>query len=327
VIDEIEVLRLFRDEMPGPSTDAWARARSAVAAARSEEEPARPPCSWPPRSRGPGRWRLLSVAGVAAAVGGLLALVLPASPVTRAPGDASVQRARETAYVVSRVAQALSARAQHNFVGYARTELPPGSVVAARAGHVQVTLGSGAGPRQSAGSVVSWSYRGTGKITEYTATGRRVLDEKITTGAAGARVSVGVNYRDGTWWRTVAGPPPGPPVPPRPSAPVRCGTDGRDAAVGSGDWAALIHAELGCGRYTADGRQRVDGIDAIKIAGRNGLAVLWVDPATYLPVRALLAFAQERPQTDFRWLSPAQASLALLNVLVPASFRQVPAPP
>jgi hypothetical protein len=322
VIDEIEVLRLFRDEMPGPSTDAWARARSAVAAARSEEEPARPPCrwpprSWPPRSRGPGRWRLLSVAGVAAAVGALLAVVLPASPMTRAPGGASAQRARETAYVVSRVAQALSVRAQHNFVGYARTELPPGSVVAARAGHVQVTLGSGAGPRQSAGSVVSWSYRGTGKITEYTATGWRVLDEKITTGPGGARVSVGVNYRDGTWWRTAAGPP----------APVRCGTDGRDAAIGSGDWAALIHTELGCGRYTPDGRQRVNGIDAIKIAGRDGLAVLWVDPATYLPVRALLAFAQERPQTDFRWLSPAQASLALLNVPVPASFRQVPAPP
>lgn len=314
MIDEIEVLRLFRDEMPGPSTDAWARARSAVAAARSEEEPARPPCSWPPRSRGPGRWRLLSVAGVAAAVGGLLALVLPASPATRAPGAASAQRARETAYVVSRVAHALSVRAQHNFVGYARTELPPGSVVAARAGHVQVTLGPGAGPRQSAGSVVSWSYRGTGKITEYTATGRRVLDEKITTDTGGARVSVGVSYRDGTWWRTAAGPPP-----------PRCG--GRSVAIGPGGWPALVRAELGCGRYTADGRQRVDGIDAIKIAGRNGLAVLWVDPATYLPVRALLAFAQERPQTDFRWLSPAQASLALLNVLVPASFRQVPAPP
>jgi hypothetical protein len=325
VIDEIEVLRLFRDEMPGPSTDAWARARSAVAAARSEEEPARPPCSWPPRSRGPGRWRLLSVAGVAAAVGGLLALVLPASPATRAPGAASAQRARETAYVVSRVAQALSVRAQHNFVGYARTELPPGSVVAARAGHVQVTPGSGAGPRPSAGSVVSWSYRGTGKITEYTATGRRVLDEKITTDMAGARVSVGVSYRDGTWWRTAAGPPPGPPGRTGPPAPVRCG--GRDAAIGSGGWAALIHAELGCGRYTPAGRQRVDGVDAIKITGRDGLAVLWVDPATYLPVRALLAFAQERPQTDFRWLPPAQASLALLNVPVPAGFQQVPAPP
>ena len=38
--DEIELLRRFSDEIPGPSTDAWARARAAIAAARSEEEPA-----------------------------------------------------------------------------------------------------------------------------------------------------------------------------------------------------------------------------------------------------------------------------------------------
>ncbi len=28
MIDDIGLLQLFRDEMPGPSTDAWARARS-----------------------------------------------------------------------------------------------------------------------------------------------------------------------------------------------------------------------------------------------------------------------------------------------------------
>jgi hypothetical protein len=35
--EEIELLRRFRDEVPGPSTDAWLRARAAVAAARAEE--------------------------------------------------------------------------------------------------------------------------------------------------------------------------------------------------------------------------------------------------------------------------------------------------
>ena len=34
--DEIELLRRFRDETPGPSTDAWNRARTAVAAAAAE---------------------------------------------------------------------------------------------------------------------------------------------------------------------------------------------------------------------------------------------------------------------------------------------------
>ena len=35
--DEIDLLRGFRDETPGPSAGAWARARAAVAAARLEE--------------------------------------------------------------------------------------------------------------------------------------------------------------------------------------------------------------------------------------------------------------------------------------------------
>jgi hypothetical protein len=29
-MDEVELLRLFRDDIPGPTTDAWARARTAV---------------------------------------------------------------------------------------------------------------------------------------------------------------------------------------------------------------------------------------------------------------------------------------------------------
>jgi hypothetical protein len=35
--DEIELLRRFRDETPGPSTDAWTRARSSIAAIAAEE--------------------------------------------------------------------------------------------------------------------------------------------------------------------------------------------------------------------------------------------------------------------------------------------------
>jgi len=38
-----------------------------------------------------------------------------------------------------------------------------------------------------------------------------------------------------------------------------------------------------------DGRQRVDGIDAVKITGGKALVALWVNPATYLPVRAISA--------------------------------------
>jgi hypothetical protein len=54
----------------------------------------------------------------------------------------------------------------------------------------------------------------------------------------------------------------------------------------------------------------------------GGHLTLWVNPATYLPVRLKLGGLQ----TDFQWLSPTPAGLALLNMPVPAGFHQVPPP-
>jgi hypothetical protein len=351
VLDEIEVLQAFRDEMPGPSTDAWARARSAVAAASLEEEPAqrrsRPGLAQrrpgavlaePQRGRGPGRcqrgggpggrergwglgrWELLlPVAAVAAVVAALVAVALPASPVTGAPGAGGVQQARETAYVVSRVGQALSVPAQRNLVVSARTKLPPGAVAVPGPAHVQITLRAGASPAQSAGSLVSVSYRGRSETSAFTSAGQRVIAEWTATARSARPVSVTVNYRLRNWWRSA------PQAAPAPPGTLSCG--GRDVLIGSGGWAAFIRTELGCGGFVTDGRQRVDGVDAIKITGGQRISVLWVDPVTYLPVRALLALAQARPQTDFRWLSPTPARLAGLKVTVPIGFRQVRAPP
>jgi hypothetical protein len=340
VLDEIEVLQLLRDEMPGPSTDAWSRARSAIAAAKLEEEPA-PRRSRPGRAGrrrgwesgrrqrggglgrrqrgwGLGWWELLPVAAVAAVVVALLAVALPASPVTGAPGAGGVQ-ARETAYVVSRVGQALSVPVQRNLVGYARTKLPPGGVIVPEPAQVQITVRAGASPAQTAGSLVSVSYRGRSRFSAFTPAGQRVIAEWTTTTRGARQVSVTVNYLLRNWWRSA------PQATLAPPGTLSC--RGGDALIGSGDWAAFIRTELGCGGFVTDGRQRVDGVDAIKITGGQRLSVLWVDPVTYLPVRALLALAQGRPQTDFRWLSPTPARLAGLNVTVPIGFRQVRAPP
>ena len=39
--------------------------------------------------------------------------------------------------------------------------------------------------------------------------------------------------------------------------------------------------------FTVAGRQRVDGVDAIKLTGHKPAAgtTIWVDPSSYLPVR------------------------------------------
>jgi hypothetical protein len=73
---------------------------------------------------------------------------------------------------------------------------------------------------------------------------------------------------------------------------------------------------------TVVGKQAVGGVDALEITGSSGHLTLWVNPATYLPVRLKLGGLQ----TDFQWLSPTPAGLALLNMAVPAGFHQVPPP-
>lgn len=66
--DEIEVLRRFRDEMPGPSAGAWARARSAIEAVRSAEGQPGQQHERDPRRR--FFWIVAAVAGVLMVVAG-----------------------------------------------------------------------------------------------------------------------------------------------------------------------------------------------------------------------------------------------------------------
>jgi hypothetical protein len=318
VADEIELLRRFIDETPGPSTDAWARARLAVAAARSEEEPAG---RRPSRNPGRRRRRLLAItagAAVAATVAGLLAVLLPEPPAST--GGQQIQ----TAAYVTRIERALAYPRQDALVGYARTVYPPGTVLRPTGG---LTAGPGSGSRWRVHSTVTWAYQGSLKTSAFTAAGRPVFTER-TTHAGGATRTLAVIYADATWWRrtTAPGSPPGR-TPPCPSGI----TPGLTIIA---QWASFIRDQLRCGGYRMDGRQRIDGIDAVKLTGGKALVALWVNPATYLPVRVISGFgggeagagARGRGQTDFRWLSPGQRALSQLSVRVPEGFRQVPPP-
>jgi hypothetical protein len=310
--DELDALRQFRDETPRPSTDAWNRARAAIAAARAEEQPAgRVPGQRSPGWR-PGQRRVLwmvTAGAVAAAVALLLAVLLPG------PGGRTGAPIETTAFV-THVEHALSGAGQRDLVGYARAVYPAGVSIDPHADGMQVSLGQAIGSPWNVRSVVQWSYQGASRMSAFTATGRPVFD--LGTAARGA--VTGVFYRTGTWWRTTTGPPPAAGKPPV------AGACGPGIQLGPGGWPAFIRGELGCGGFGKGGRQRVDGIDASKLTGYGGREVFWVNPATYLPVRVVIAYAGWRVQTDFRWLAATPARLAELHVPVPPGFRRV-APP
>jgi hypothetical protein len=95
--------------------------------------------------------------------------------------------------------------------------------------------------------------------------------------------------------------------------------------------ARALHTAISCGTLTEAGRQRVDGIEAIKLTSRAGSPIsetIWVDPDTYLPLRVVIrsaaGFTTTQQTADIAWLPATTQNLAKLTVPIPAGFREVP---
>jgi len=292
-------------QAPRPSGSAAPSVASVASAGGQTARPADPR---------PGKRRLTARAAVAAgAVAVLIAVaVAGAAGAFSAPNGQQIQ----TDAFVARVQHALAAHAGGSLVGYARTVLVPGTVVKPVPGSWGTWPG-GAGSRRSglaAAEMIRWTYQNESAGTAVDAAGQPVATEQNTAGRH-ALTTVTVDYRDRTWWRATQALSAGARTPAHRSC-----LSG--ALPTSETWPSIIRQELSCGAYTEDGRQRVDGIDAIKLTGSSGV-VLWIDPGTYLPVRQAFPGVGV---TDFRWYRATPASLAKLKLTVPAGFRRV-APP
>ncbi len=264
--------------------------------------------------------RAVTAAGTVAAV-----TAVAVAGVTGAFGPGHGPPIRTAAYV-TRVERALDSSGEGNMVEYDRTVLPPGSAVRLTAFDWRIgpaaalgKAGPGASAPLSVTSIAEWTYRGTTTMSAFSGTGQRVVTSEVSGGGR----EVTVIYRNGTWWSATA------PASNFQQGPARsrCGAG---ISVGPGGWPAAIRQELSCGAYKDDGRQPINvagnfrDVDAIKLIGPRGSA-LWINPATYLPVRQVVA-GRQPTLTDFRWLPPTPANLAQLSVRVPAGFRQVPRP-
>lgn len=111
----------------------------------------------------------------------------------------------------------------------------------------------------------------------------------------------------------------------------------QDFPIGYPSWRATITKALSCGTFHLSGRQYVDGVHAMTLASRplyGARETLWVNPATYLPVRLSATIPaghgrSEQVVTDFRFLPPTKANLAMLHAAIrrapiPATFRLLP---
>lgn len=225
-----------------------------------------------------------------------------------------------TAYVVNRVSGAL---ASTNALGEAISRLTGPGTPAALSGPTEV-----------------WQFGERSRSLGETAADQPAYDNSSRPQGHGWLL-VEVNYRSRTWWSLRLPPLAFGPIkgtaPCGEVAPALIGADAKTAA----DWRRVIETGLTCGAFTVVGRQRTDGVDAIKLAGHQNLSrtTLWIDPRSYLPVRLVTreltqpaaVGAKRKPATmtltiDFRWLAPTRANLANLTAPIPPGFRQVSFP-
>jgi hypothetical protein len=274
---------------------------------------------WPVASR---RRRILcSVAGAAA----LLTVGAVALAAIGVPG-ARHARVDTTAYVVQRVDSALSAA-------------EPGAIA-----QLTVTTRSAPVPggKTTTTTAEEWSYGDWWRSVTNSQSGHPAYAEGFSP-AAGYTV---VSYRTRTWarkhGRRVRAVPSLAPA----TGPRGCGQVVADLPLlfqpglpASGSAASSLPATvardlrtaISCGTLAAAGRERVDGIEAIKLTSRQDSPIaetIWVSPGTYLPVRIVVRSALGgsflRQTANITWLPPTAQHLASLTVPIPAGFRRVP---
>lgn len=185
-----------------------------------------------------------------------------------------------------------------------------------------------------------WVYdgpRGLAYRAEYfdPNSGQLLLEVGITATPANYQTWINVNPLRNTWSEQSF-------QRPKPSG-TGCGTPLPTSLDSFPEIAAGLREYLACGTLRYQGKQHVDGISALRLVSvqnqRRGKTLttltttIWVDPATYLPVRVTyqdrFTTQQTRPMVsvptrfDIRWLPPTRANLALVTVRIPPGFTQV----
>ncbi|HEY1653327.1 MAG TPA: hypothetical protein VGG09_15690 [Acidimicrobiales bacterium] len=331
-MNELDVLKRFRDDVPEPSTDAWLRARAAIEAARAETSERPTQLGAGRRSTPRYRRRLVVVGfGVAVAViavGAALATdkQSPSAPVARSD-SAGRNAVRPNASVVrTRLIDALSGEKDTIFYTQSSTEVPgqptrtgeewdypwngqPGQVVR------QAGSGSVEGTVQN-----KWSLTFTVPAEGATNNGGETTG--VACNVAGQRIDV--DYANQTWQSSEQS-----------CVTLTPGLD-TDEFVDPTTHQPVsnIKALVADGLLRVVGYPTIEGQSTVELKSNTRGATtleLWVNASTYLPVRSMNTSPTGDPNPGktsttvdrYSFLSPTQANLASLQVTVPAGFREI----
>jgi hypothetical protein len=251
---------------------------------------------------------LLTAAAAAASVAGVVSGGGHAVPVhTSAPVRTGVPAHLSADYVVVHVKAAVNASA---------------------AGGIQYDLGRA--PNSQTGVIentATWNYANSGRevtLTQTLGAGGSPVLGYLMTATSDKTVTITINYGNRTWSTTTY--PWGYATPPNTPGPLP------QTTVQAAD---ALRDAINAGSMTNVGPAEVDGQRAMHLvqgSTKTGEIDMWVDPATYLPIRTIETAPGESTTSDrairddYKWLPGTAANLSLLTPAgaVPAGFTQVP---
>ena len=259
------------------------------------------------RGRSHRRGSLVLLAGTAAAAAASVVGVISAGGGHAAPGRAGVPVRLSADYVVDHVRAAVNASANSD---------------------IQYELGHAPNSRTGVPeNTATWVYGNSDREVSLTqdlsANGKPVLGYLMTV-TRDKTVTITINYSSRTWsTRTYPWGSAGNANTPGPQHVTK------DQASDA------LRAAIKAGSMTDDGSTEVDGQRAIHLvqgSAKTGEINMWVDPATYLPVRTIdtapgESMASSRAiREDYKWLPDTAANMKPLTPAgaIPAGFTQVP---
>lgn len=332
-MNELDVLKRFREDVPDPSTDAWLRARAAIEAVReTSEQPTQVESPHRGGSRSRRRLAVVSivVAVAAATIGIALVLTEPSARGPGAPSSRNQASVRPPAAVVHRVVDALSVNT-HTILytqsfsvtpGLPDTENeewdypwngPPGQVVreagsASVGGIVQRKWGltftvpdGGTGNSGTSTAPLGDACGVTGKRIDVNFTNRTSITSPQSCVNLSPGLNTGVAFDD-----------------PKTGQPV----SNIKTVVADG----FLHV---VGYPTVDGQPTVELKSATLGVRVISTLALWVNANTYLPLQSVDTSEGTGPDNGttttvnhYSFMSPTQENLANLSVTAPPGFTE-----
>jgi hypothetical protein len=334
-MNELDVLKRFRDDVPEPSTDAWLRARAAIDAARAEtfEPPPQPALI---RVGGSHHRRRLAVLGLAtivvlATAGVTLALAKqgPRAPVARSDASGRTTVRPKAAVTPARLVDALSGEQDTIFYTQSSTEVPGQPTSTSEEWDYPWNGQPGQIVRQAGSDSLGRTVQGKWSLTFTDPAGGATSNSAETTGVAcdvaGKRIDV--DFTNQTWQ----------------SSEQSCValTPGLDTAgfldPTTHQLISNITTLVADGLLQVVGYPTVDGQPTVELkSDTQGAATLdlWVNATTYLPLQSMYTGPTGEPNSgkrfrtvdQYSFLSPTQANLVNLQVTVPPGFTEIVSP-